>query len=295
MPELPEVEILVRHLDRELPGLQIGAVAILRERSVRPLRPPALAQALVGRRFAGVDRRAKYLLFRLEPARAGQPAVLIGHLGMTGRMYLQSPAEPLARHAAVVMDLGCRRWVFEDMRGFGRLTLDPGVLAGIGPEPLGEAFTEAAFAAGLQQSRQAIKIRLMDPAVVAGVGNIYANEALFRAGISPFRPAARLKASEVRRLRDAVRETLAEAIELGSALPLDFRSGGDGLFYFGTSGERSGETYTERLWVYDREGQPCRRCSTLIRRGVQGGRSTYHCPACQRERSPGVARDRSNP
>jgi formamidopyrimidine-DNA glycosylase len=293
MPELPEVEMLGRHLNRELAGLRIGGVQVLRERSVRPHPPSALTEALLGRWFAGVDRRAKYLVFRLEPVHAGQPDVLIGHLGMTGRMYMQSPPEPLARHAVVVMDLGGRRWVFEDMRGFGRLTLDPGVLAGIGPEPLGEAFTEDAFAMGLQKSQQAIKVRLMDSSVVAGVGNIYANEALFRAGISPFRPAARLTTSEIRRLRDAVRDTLSEAIDVGSKLSLDFRGGENGLFYFGTSGERAVDPGTERFRVYDRAGQPCRRCTAPICRIVQAGRSTYYCPECQREAAAPVTKRRS--
>lgn len=292
MPELPEVEILVRHLNRELPGLRIDAVDVLRVRSVRPHRPSVLTQALAGRGFVAVHRRAKYLVFRLEPARAGQPDLLIGHLGMTGRMYLQSPTEPLAKHASVVMDVGGRRLVFEDTRGFGRLTLDPEVLSGIGPEPLGEAFTEDAFAAALHRSRQAIKIRLMDSSVVAGVGNIYANEALYRAGISPFRSAARLTPSEVRRLRDAVRDTLAEAIDVGSALTLDFRGGENGLFYFGTSGERAVDPGAERFRVYDRTGQPCRQCSTPICRGVQGGRSSYYCPECQKNRAPGGQADR---
>lgn len=281
MPELPEVEIQARYLQERLPGRQVRSVQVGRGRIIRPHTPADLEAALAGRRFQRISRRAKHLLFELE-ARPGQdPLPAVGHLGMTGRMYLQEPDAPLPRHAAVVLELDRGRFVFEDPRGFGRFHLDPGVLEGLGPEPLSGDFTGESLARALAGSRQPIKVRLLDQAVVAGVGNIYASEALFRAGLSPRRAAGRLSRAQATRLQAALREVLAEAIEAGSTLPLDFAGGTDGLFYYGTSPDAP-DTYEERLQVYGRRGQPCLRCGTPIRQAVQAGRSTFWCPRCQR-------------
>jgi formamidopyrimidine-DNA glycosylase len=158
-------------------------------------------------------------------------------------------------------------------------------LESLGPEPLGHDFTSEYLKEGLKRSAQPIKIKLLSQQLVAGIGNIYASEALFRARISPSVPARRLSSVQVRRLRNAIRYVLAYAIERGSTLPLHFSSGAskDRLFYFGTSPDSSA-TYHERLRVYDRAGQPCYRCGSLISRRVQAGRSTYFCPACQKRR-----------
>jgi formamidopyrimidine-DNA glycosylase len=203
-------------------------------------------------------------------------------------MYLVPAGRQPPRHAAVIFDLGGEEWVFEDVRGFGRMTLDPGVVSGLGPEPLEAGFTEAVLWEALKGSRQAVKVRLLDQSVVAGVGNIYASEALFRARISPRRRAGALGSGEVGRLRDAVVEVLEEAIRLGSALPLDFAgdsgvggSGEEGLFYYGRM-PGGGSSAEERFRVYDRSGLPCVACGTSIRRILQAARSTYFCPRCQR-------------
>ena len=153
----------------------------------------------------------------------------------------------------------------------------------LGPEPLGGEFTVETFAVALRRSAQAIKVKLLDQSLVAGIGNIYASEALFRAGVSPRRAARRVKADEVARLHAAIREVLAEAIACGSTIPLDFAGAGkrDGLFYYGAV-EGNSAFYQERLRVYDRAGQPCVKCAAPIKRLVQAARSTFFCPGCQR-------------
>ena len=282
MPELPEVEVLVRHLAPRVRGRTIRDVEVRREKVIRPNTAGELRARLRGRTFGAVTRRAKFLLFELNgPRTRPEPVTLVGHLGMTGRMFLQPPEDPLPKHAAVTLDLGDCRFVFEDTRYFGRFNLDATALDGLGPEPLTDGFTAAAFAEALARSGQPIKVKLLDQTVVAGVGNIYASEALFRAGISPKQPARRLTAAQVGRLRETVREVLAEAIECGSTLPLDFAGGRDGLFYYGTANGTESKFYQERLRVYDREGEPCVNCGTPIRQMVQAARSTYWCPKCQ--------------
>lgn len=282
MPELPEVEVLVRHLAPLLRGRIIKAVNVQRARVIAPAKPAELARRLVGARFDDVRRRGKFLVFDLTPPGDAGPFPLIGHLGMTGRMFLQPARAPLPTHAAVVLHLGRHDFVFEDTRCFGRLTLAAGALSRLGPEPLDGDFTEAHLAGALKRSTQAIKVRLLDQSLVAGVGNLYASEALFRAGIPPRRPARRLTREQVRRLHAAIRQVLAEAIAFGSTVPLDWpgRAGRDSLFYYGSAPESAG--HEERLLVYDREGRPCARCGAVIRRIVQAARSTFYCPQCQR-------------
>ena len=230
-------------------------------------------------------RRGKYLLFTMHPANQGERLMLVGHLGMTGRMYLLNKDAPLPKHTAVTMDLAKHRFVFEDTRYFGRLTLDGSPLGRLGPEPLGREFTAEYLRTALARSSQAIKVKLLDQALVAGVGNIYASEALFLAGISPRMKANRLDGEQVKRLRAAIRRVLARAIRQGSTLPIDIAGKGarDGLFYFGSKGDANG-FYAERLLVYDRRGLPCVKCGTAIERLTQAARSTYFCPECQSTR-----------
>ena len=258
MPELPEVEVLVRHLAPLLEGRTIRAVHVHRAKVVAPASPRQFTRALLGAKFCGVSRRGKYLLFRLRQARRAEPRTVAGHLGMTGRMYLLPAKAPLPRHAAVVLNLGRENFVFEDTRYFGRLTLDLGALARLGPEPLGREFTAEQFAEALGRSAQPIKVRLLDQSLLAGVGNIYASEALFRAGIAPTLPARRLRQAQVERLWRAIREVLRQAIACGSTVPLNYAGQGarDGLFYFGRA-PGAPDYYEERLRVYDRAGQPC--------------------------------------
>ena len=283
MPELPEVEVLVRHLRPLLRGQTIRAVQIRREHVIRPTSAAKLKRVLRGAKFIGLTRRGKFLLFKLRRPAQPEPILLVGHLGMTGRMFLTRKTAPVPKHAAVVLELGRWRFVYEDQRYFGRLTLAPGSLARMGPEPLGGDFTPAGFAAALAGSRRAIKVRLLDQDLVAGVGNIYASEALWRARIAPHRAAGRLTPAQIRALWRAIRQVLREAVRWGSTIPLHHgpeagRRGG--LFYYGRAAGVS-DYDRERLRVYDRAGAPCGRCGAGIQRIVQAARSTYFCPECQ--------------
>jgi formamidopyrimidine-DNA glycosylase len=283
VPELPEVEILVRHLAPLLENQRIRGVAVLRPQIVHPDSVGAFGRGLEGARFVGLDRRGKYLRFRLRGAPGQPPFALLGHLGMTGRMYLQKLETPLPRHVAVTFDLGKRRFVFEDTRYFGCLTRDTTPLTRLGPEPLTSDFTVGGLATALKRSAQPVKVKLLDQSVLAGVGNIYASEALFRAGVSPRLAARRLTRDQVARLHGAIRDVLEEAIRFGSTVPLDWtgRGRGDRLFYYGRA-PGTPDCYEERLAVYDRAGEPCRTCGVAIRRLVQAARSTFYCPRCQR-------------
>jgi formamidopyrimidine-DNA glycosylase len=282
MPELPEVEVLARHLRPLLRGKTIRSISLRRVKVLSPTSPREFRRALLGAKFTGLSRRGKYLLFQLAGRTTGKQVTLLGHLGMTGRMFLARKRERPPVHAAAVLDLGGENFIYEDTRYFGRLTLDVSAVKKLGPEPLGRGFQPATFARALKRSRQAIKVKLLDQTVVAGVGNIYASEALFRAQLSPKRAANRLKPEQIKRLWRAIREVLAGAIRGGSTVPLNFGGGkSDGLFYFGRSPETP-DFYEERLRVYGREGRPCLKCGHPIRRLTQAARSTYYCPQCQR-------------
>jgi formamidopyrimidine-DNA glycosylase len=281
MPELPEVEVLARHLRPLIRGKTIRGVTVRRAKVLTPTSLRKFRQALVGARFTGLSRRGKYLLFRLRAKTGARPFVLLGHLGLTGRIFLARQDRPLPKHAAVVLDLGAKRLVYEDTRYFGRLTLDTSAVAKLGPEPLAGGFNAAAFAETLKRSRQAVKIKLLDQKLVAGIGNIYASEALFRARISPRLPSRKLTMVQINRLCRAIRKVLAEAISCGSTVPLNFGGGkSDGLFYFGRAPGAS-DFYEERLRVYDREGEPCPNCGRPLKRITQAARSTFYCPNCQ--------------
>ena len=324
MPELPEVEVLARHLRPLLRGQTIRGVTVRRAKVLRPTRPEKFRRTLLGAKFIGLSRRGKYLLFQLRAKTGGNPNVLskndkrplapslsppggkgvaegrvrgihiglkanqykpiflLGHLGMTGRIFLARKNLRLPKHAAVVLDLGANNLVYEDTRYFGRLTLDTSAVNRLGPEPLDDGFKAETFVQLLKRSRQAIKVKLLDQKLVAGIGNIYASEALFRARLSPKLAANKLTAIQVRRLRLAICAVLAEAIKCGSTVPLNL--GGDktdGLFYFGRA-PGAPDFYEERLRVYDRAGQPCPHCGHLIERITQAARSTFYCPHCQR-------------
>ena len=281
MPELPEVEILVRHLRPLMRGKTVRGVDVRRAKVLAPTSLRLFRQTLRGAKFTGLARRGKYLLFQLRSKTGGEPVTLLGHLGMTGRFYLTRKNRQLPRHAAVVLDLGGENLVYEDTRYFGRLTLDTSGLSRLGPEPLTDSFDQQAFTRAMKRSRQAVKIKLLDQSLVAGIGNIYASEALFRARISPRCPARKLTAIQAARLWRAIRKVLAEAIACGSTVPLNF--GGnktDGLFYFGRAAGTP-DYYEERLRVYDRARRPCPDCGCLIKRIRQAGRSTFYCPRCQ--------------
>lgn len=283
MPELPEVEILARHLAPLIKNKRIHEVDVRRARVISPTSEQELKQTLTGAKLGELTRRGKYLLFAFTRSVKKTPCILLGHLGMTGRMYLLPQESPLPKHAAVVLSLGKEKFIFEDTRYFGRFTLDTSSIQNLGPEPLGPDFTIEYFTKALKRSTQPIKVKLLDQALVAGVGNIYASEALYRAGISPRLAANKIKPPQIKRLHEAILEVLEQAIETGSTLPLNFSGSGqkDGLFYYG-SAQGVSDFDQERLLVYDREGHPCYKCGDKIKRFVQSARSTFYCPRCQR-------------
>jgi formamidopyrimidine-DNA glycosylase len=282
MPELPEVEVLARFLRPALRGKIICGVTVRREKVLRPTSLKKFRQTLLGAKFKNLTRRGKYFLFALQSKTPDQTVTVLGHLGMTGKMFLAPKNEPLPKHAAVIFDLGEMNFVYEDTRYFGRMTLDLAPIENLGPEPLDEKFSPENFARELKRSRQPIKVKLLDQSVVAGVGNIYASEALFRAKISPKLAANKLTFAQIKKLHGTIREVLTEAIQFGSTVPINFTGRkSDGLFYFG-SAVGAPDFYTERLRVYDRAGKPCVNCSSPIKRIVQAARSTFFCPQCQK-------------
>jgi formamidopyrimidine-DNA glycosylase len=258
MPELPEVEVVVRKLRPRIVGKTVKSVSVRRLRVIAPTTEGELVRRLTGARFTAVNRRAKYLVFTLQKARA--KLTLLGHLGMSGDMYVVPQAQAEPKHAAVVLSLGKEKFVYEDTRYFGRLTLDTTALEYLGPEPLGKDFKLDKFAVALRRSSQPVKVKLLDQCLVAGLGNIYASEALFHAGISPRVPARKLTNDQIARLWETIPKVLKAAIRFGAT---------------------RGDNYIGRLTVYDRYGKPCRQCEAPIRRIVQAARSTYFCPRCQ--------------
>jgi len=271
VPELPEVETTRRGLAPHLDGRRIRRV-IVREPRLRRRIPASLPGRLGGARITGLHRRAKYLLLETDRGTA------LIHLGMSGSLRVAPPGSAPARHEHYDLVLDDGRIVrYRDPRRFGMLLWagthpeSHPLLRAIGPEPLGDAFDGGRLYAASRGRRAAVKTFLMNPAVVAGVGNIYANEALFRAGIHPRRPAGRVGADRYANLAAAVRAVLAEAIAHGGTTLRDFVAGDGTPGYFRI-----------RLDVYDREGLPCRRCGQPLRRAVIGQRSTFYCPRCQR-------------
>ena len=271
MPELPEVETTRRGLAPRMTGRRIAAV-IVREPRLRQRVPRRLAEQATGATIRSVDRRAKYLLV------ATDRGTLIVHLGMSGRLWIVDRHTPPAAHDHfdLVLDDGTVIRL-RDPRRFGLVLWKTGdalahpLLARIGPEPLSLAFGGSALHAATRNRSAAIKLVLMDGHVVAGVGNIYANEALFRAGIRPTTPARRISRARCDRLAEKVREVLAEAIAAGGSSLRD---------YVGSDGEAG--FFQDRFMVYGRAGEPCLRCATTIRELRQGQRATFWCPRCQR-------------
>jgi formamidopyrimidine-DNA glycosylase len=281
MPELPEVETVMRGLAACLEG-QVIARADLRRPDLRWAVPDGFAARLTGARVTEFRRRGKYILMRLS----GGDSVLL-HLGMSGRMNISAAGaadpQPLPHEHLVLTTLDGRRVAFVDPRRFGSLDLIPTVdedthrlLRGLGPEPLSPSFDAVYLSAALGGRRTPIKAALLDQRMVAGLGNIYVCEALFRARISPRRLAASVAGARAARLVPAIRATLTEAIAAGGSSLRD---------YVQPSGELG---YFQHAWkVYAREGQPCEACPGdascgLIARIVQSGRSSFFCPRLQR-------------
>lgn len=273
MPELPEVEVLRRSLEPSVVGSRVRRVRVWRTDLREPVDKRRLARSSGGRRIVGVRRRAKYLLLDLE-----RDTTLVIHLGMSGRLTL-APADAAREpheHVGIDLDDG-RRLRFRDPRRFGLILACPtGGLerarrfAHLGLEPLAEGFDGERLRQLAVGRKAPVKAFLMDARVVVGLGNIYVAEALHLAGIHPRRSVARISAARWDRLATAVQATLEEAIAQGGTTLSDFTNA------LGQSGY-----FRVALSVYDREGRPCRRCGTAIRRTVQAGRSTYYCPRCQ--------------
>ena len=279
MPELPEVETVRRHLDAVLPGRQIADVTLQRADLRLPI-PVDAMHALTEGTLGPVRRRAKYLLIDVTAPRH-PPRVLLVHLGMSGRVFMdpEPPAE-WRKHEHWRLRLTPALWLrYVDARRFGVLdtfaqaqeATHP-LLAHLGPEPLDPAWTPAHLRAACAGRQAALKLVLMDQAHVVGIGNIYASEACWRAHLDPHRPAGKLTLRQATTLIAAAREVLLEAIAAGGSTLRDFVGGDEAPGYF-----------QQRLDVYDRGRQPCHRCgpSALIVRTVLGGRATYHCPRCQ--------------
>ena len=270
MPELPEVEITRRGIAPFVEGRTVTGV-VVRDRRLRWPVPRDLARRLSGRTVQRVLRRGKYLLLDCG---AGW---LIVHLGMSGSLRITEPGAKLRPHEHVDLVFGRMALRLRDPRRFGAVLWTSGnvgshpLIAGLCVEPLSPAFSGAWLHAATRRRRTGIKGLLMNAAIVVGVGNIYANESLFRAGISPRTPAARLSRACCDKLVQAVVETLSAAIAAGGSSLRDFvhSDGGSGWFQ-------------QQYFVYNRTGLPCRVCGTLIRVARLGQRSTFWCPCCQR-------------
>lgn len=284
MPELPEVETVRRGLLPVMEGRRIEAL-ILRRPDLRWPFPDGMAERVAGARVETLSRRSKYLLANLDTAET-----ILLHLGMSGRLLIGGSvigthhhALPVpGKHDHVIFEMaGGGRIVLNDARRFGAMDLWPTadlpghrLLARLGPEPLGNAFNAAWLAERMRGRRSPVKAVLLDQSTVAGLGNIYACEALWRAGISPHEQAGTLGEERIAGLTASVRDVLRDAIAAGGSSLRDYRRADGELGYFQHS-----------FAVYGRGGEPCRRegCSGVITRTVQSARSSFHCPVCQRQ------------
>jgi formamidopyrimidine-DNA glycosylase len=301
MPELPEVEHVVRALRRVILDRRIIATEIRLPKLILPSSSSVFNRNLKGATITGVGRRGKFILIEIESGRAlphgrattprrrrelqkparQQGLVLVVHLRMTGKFLYLTPDDALPKHAHAIFYLeNDRRLVFCDQRKFGVMKLVKRTalsttkgISELAPEPFGEDFSLAYLKATLARSRRALKTLLLDQTKILGLGNIYAAEALFRAGVSPFKEAASLSSKRVARLHQAILDVLSDAISDSSTSRVDLEQ---------PNGFSYGEAF-ERFWqVYEREGEPCVNCGGRIRRIAHGGRSTYWCPKCQR-------------
>ncbi len=282
MPELPEVETVRRGLAPYLQGARIERVDLNRKNLRFPL-PKAFAAKVKGAKILRIERRAKYLLFYLSNG-----LVLLSHLGMSGRYRIESKeinSDPGAfyddapahnKHDHVILHLsGAKRLTYNDARRFGFMELIASNDIGrrfeaVGTEPLSKVFNGKILQRLLKGKKAPIKAALLDQRLIAGIGNIYACEALFKAGISPKKPAGRLTAQQCNALAKAIKDVLKKAIRLGGSTLNDFHDAA------GSAGR-----FQHEFEVYDRKGEPCPRCWRKIASITQSGRSTFYCPACQ--------------
>ncbi len=275
MPELPEVETYVRELEPILYGRTVTGVCVRWARTIAAPDSTTFAERMIGQRFTSFNRRGKYMLLGLESG-----DTLIVHLRMTGHLFIQAAGVEPDKHTHVIFDLDDNRHLhYQDSRKFGRMWLvaDPEqVLHKLGPEPLSEQFVVQNFADKLFKRNTSIKALLLDQTIVAGVGNIYADEALFAAGLHPARAGGDLALPEIERLHVAIRMILQKAILLnGSSLGTSKVQN-----YLRPSGEPGG--FQDQHNVYQRAGQICLQCGQVIERIVLAQRSTHFCAVCQK-------------
>lgn len=272
MPELPEVETTLRGIAPHAVGRRVATVNVYDPRLRWPV-PADLAAKVTGRRIDAIERRSKYLLLRFGPDR------MLVHLGMTGslRVYRSAiPARVKHDHVDIVLDDGTLLR-YHDPRRFGAMLWLPeaphehALLASLGPEPFDAAFDADYLWRALRKRTTAIKLAVMDNDVVVGVGNIYANEALFRAGIRPSTPARKVSRARIARLVGEIRDVLAEAITKGGSTLRDYVDARGEPGYFQLA-----------YFVYGRAGEPCRKCATPLRVTRLGGRASFYCPSCQK-------------
>lgn len=274
MPELPEVEITRRGIEPYLTGNTISGVRVSERRLRWPI-PLNLAARVTGRRIVRVTRRGKYIL--IDCAENGRPGWLILHLGMSGSLRIMASKAKPQRHDHFDLLLGKRLMRLRDPRRFGAVLWEGNdiarhpLLAGLGAEPLEDAFTGKFLHAATRTRKTAVKLVLMNASIVVGVGNIYANESLFHARINPRTPAGRLSLARYDALAAAIKSTLTQALAAGGSSLRDF------VHSDGTSGY-----FQQQYYVYGRAGLPCRICGTPIRQLRQGQRATFFCPACQK-------------
>jgi formamidopyrimidine-DNA glycosylase len=274
MPELPEIETIVRTLRPSLLGRRIDALRIIRKDIVRP-RDIDLGPKLAGRAIIDILRRGKKIIFALDCG-----ARFFIHLGMSGRLTLDHPDAALRPHTHVILQVGAAELRFTDPRRFGGvfwLGTQMAADADLGPEPL--EMPAGQLAVRLAKTRRAIKTALMDQKMIAGLGNIYADESLFTAGIHPCLVANTLSSAEISRLNRSIKTVLNRAIRHRGSTLRDYRD----------ANGRPGD-FQKIHQVYDRAGKPCVACGALIVRIVLGGRSTHFCPKCQKKRKRGATR-----
>ena len=271
MPELPEVETVVRGLRSQIVGETIDRVEILHPTLIVQGDRKTFRDRLLGRTIHGVTRRAKFLCFQLAPE-----GYLLGHLRMTGKFVVIDAEPELDKHQRVRFRFQSRRWmVFSDVRCFGTLEVldtleESAALANLGLEPLTPEFTPGSLRDPFQRTSRNIKSVLLDQRVVVGIGNIYASEILYRIGVHPERPAQQIQPKERKQLVAATKSVLEEAIAMNGTSISDFRRVDD----------KTGE-FQEFLRVYGKDGSPCTTCGTPIQRIVQQQRSSFFCPTCQ--------------
>ncbi len=272
MPELPEVETTRRGIEPYVTGIRMTELVIRRHDLRQPI--PQSITSLEGQRILGVSRRSKYLLLKIDDG-----TTLLIHLGMSGSLRILGPGDDWRKHDHVGITLESGRQLrFHDPRRFGLVLLLTDVdvmshilLRSLGPEPLEEAFTVGHLKAACAKRSAAVKLVIMDAKVVVGVGNIYASEALFRAGIRPSIAAHKITRLRLAKLVAAIREVLSDSIREGGTTLRDFLNSDGEPGYF-----------KQRLFVYERKGEPCRVCGAAISHAVLGQRSTYWCPVCQK-------------